>query len=105
MQTSAPATPVWSAASLRWALLGCLTLLLLPAPSRSQAVWPPANLTKPSVGVVTAARSLSPCPLPPVSAYSLQTNFRKYLVTWPTPGSTATEDWPEYFPEDEEDLG
>jgi hypothetical protein len=105
MKTSARTTSAWSAAGLRWALLGCLTLLLLPAPARSQAAWPPVKLAKSSVGVATSARSLSPCPLPPVSAYSLQTDLCKYLETWPTPGSTATEDWPEYFPEDEEDLG
>jgi hypothetical protein len=46
----------------------------------------------------------SQCPLPPASVFFLQTNFRKYLETWPTPGSTATEAWPEYIPEDEEDL-
>ena len=46
----------------------------------------------------------SQCPLPPASVFSLQTNFRKYLETWPTPGSTATEDWPEYIPEDEDNL-
>jgi hypothetical protein len=46
----------------------------------------------------------SQCPLPPASVFFLQTNFRKYLETWPTPGSTATETWPEYIPEDEEDL-
>ena len=46
----------------------------------------------------------SRCPLPPASVFSLQTNFRKYLETWPTPGSTATEDWPEYIPEDEDNL-
>jgi hypothetical protein len=40
------------------------------------------------------------CPLPPASAFSLQTNLRRYLETWPTPGSTATEAWPEYVPED-----
>jgi hypothetical protein len=104
MQTPARTTPAWSAAGLRWALLGCLTLLLLPAPARSQAVRPPVDLTKSSVGAAASARFLSPCPLPPASAYSLQTNFRQYLATWPTPGATATEDWPEYFPEDEEDL-
>jgi hypothetical protein len=43
-------------------------------------------------------------PLPPVSVFCLQTNFRKYLETWPTPGSTATRDWPEYIPDDEENL-
>jgi hypothetical protein len=46
----------------------------------------------------------SQCPLPPASAFILQTNFRKYLETWPTPGSTATGDWPEYIPEDEDNL-
>jgi hypothetical protein len=44
------------------------------------------------------------CPLPPASVFSLQTNFRKYLETWPAPGSTATGDWPEYIPEDEDNL-
>ena len=48
---------------------------------------------------------LSPqCPLPPGSVFILPTNFRKYLETWPTPGSTATGDWPEYIPEDEDNL-
>jgi hypothetical protein len=46
----------------------------------------------------------SRCPLPPASVFSLQTNFRKYLETWPTPGATATGDWPEYIPEDEDNL-
>jgi hypothetical protein len=46
----------------------------------------------------------SQCPLPPASVFFLQTNFRKYLETWPTPGSTATGDWPEYIPEDEDNL-
>jgi hypothetical protein len=46
----------------------------------------------------------SQCPLPPASVFSLQTQFRKYLETWPTPGSTTTEDWPEYIPEDGEDV-
>jgi hypothetical protein len=44
------------------------------------------------------------CPLPPASAFHLQTNLRKYLETWPTPGSTTTEAWPEYIPEDGEDV-
>jgi len=46
----------------------------------------------------------SQCPLPPASVFSLQTKFRKYLETWPTPGSTTTEAWPEYVPEDGEDV-
>ena len=44
------------------------------------------------------------CPLPPASAFSLQTNLRRYLETWPTPGSTTSEAWPEYVPEDGEDV-
>ena len=44
------------------------------------------------------------CPLPPASAFHLQTNLRKYLETWPTPGSTVSEAWPEYVPEDGEDV-
>ena len=38
--------------------------------------------------------------MPPAagSVFSLQTNLRKYLETWPTPGSTSTEAWPEYVP-------
>jgi hypothetical protein len=44
------------------------------------------------------------CPLPPASAFHLQTNLRKYLETWPTPGSTTSEAWPEYVPEDGEDV-
>ena len=46
----------------------------------------------------------SQCPLPPAFVFILQTNFRKYLETWPTPGATATGDWPEYIPEDEDNL-
>ena len=52
----------------------------------------------------TSGWLLSQCPLPPASIFFLQTNFRKYLETWPTPGSTATGDWPEYIPEDEDNL-
>ena len=52
-----------------------------------------------------ASRWLSPQgPLPSASVFILPTNFRKYLETWPTPGSTATGDWPEYIPEDKDNL-
>ncbi len=44
------------------------------------------------------------CPLPPASVFHLQTNLRKYLETWPTPGSTTSEAWPEYVPEDGEEV-
>jgi hypothetical protein len=41
---------------------------------------------------------------PPASAFALQTNLRKYLDTWPTPGATATDDWPEYVRESDQEL-
>jgi hypothetical protein len=44
------------------------------------------------------------CPLPPASAFHLQTHLRKYLETWPAPGSQATDAWPEYISEDGEDV-
>jgi hypothetical protein len=51
--------------------------------------WPPADLNS---------------PLPPTSAFALQTNLRQYLETWPNPGATATEDWPEYVGESDQEL-
>jgi hypothetical protein len=45
------------------------------------------------------------CPLPPASAFSLQTNLRKYLETWPTPGATVARGEPAGNWEfDEDDL-
>jgi hypothetical protein len=44
------------------------------------------------------------CPLAPASAFSLQDHLRKYLETWPTPGSTGREEWPEDAGDSEEDL-
>lgn len=44
------------------------------------------------------------CPLPPASAFGLQTNLRRYLETWPTPGTTFTDECPEYVGESDEDL-
>jgi hypothetical protein len=46
----------------------------------------------------------SPWPPASASAFALQTNLRKYLDTWPTPGATATEDWPEYVGESDQEL-
>jgi hypothetical protein len=43
-------------------------------------------------------------PLPPASAFGLQTNLRRYLKTWPTPGTTATDACPEYVGDSDEDL-
>lgn len=104
MKTVCRSKPAWLAAGLRFVLLGLVTLLLLPAPARSQSALPPEDLKKPPDGVITSGRRPSRCPLPPASAFTLQTNLRKYLETWPTPGSTVTEAWPEYIPEDGEGV-
>jgi hypothetical protein len=104
MKTVCRSKPAWLAAALRFVLLGLVALALLSAPARSQSAWPPEDLRKMPDGAITSGRRPSGCPLPPVSAFSLQTNLRKYLETWPTPGSTATEAWPEYVPEDREGV-
>ncbi len=39
-------------------------------------------------------QTTSQSPLPPASAFALQTNLCKYLDNWPTPGTTATRDEP-----------
>ena len=110
---------VWRPAGLSFILLGLITLLLFPATARGQSGWGPGVpqpsrqlASRPASGFqqnlpiepATSGWLSSRCPLPPASVFSLQTNFRKYLETWPTPGSTATEDLPEYIPEDEDHL-
>jgi len=74
--------------------------------ARTQVAGLPASGINQNVTVRPASLGRIPwrCPLPPASAFHLQTNLRKYLETWPTPGSTTTEPWPEYVPEDGEDL-
>jgi hypothetical protein len=75
-------------------------------PARTQVASRPATGFHQNLAVLPAAsiwRS-SRSPLPPASAFHLQTNLRQYLETWPTPGSTTTEAWPEYVPEDGEDI-
>ena len=94
----------WPAIALRFILPGLIALLLLAAPGHSASGPPPgpgANQGKLASGRGSAS---SQCPLPPASVFSLQTNLRKYLETWPTPGSTATEAWPEYVPEAGEEV-
>jgi hypothetical protein len=75
-------------------------------PARSQVASLPAPGFHQNLAVLPAASVWRPsrCPLPPASAFHLQTNLRMYLETWPAPGSTATEAWPEYVPEDGEDV-
>jgi hypothetical protein len=94
----------WPAIVLRIVLPGLMALLLLAAPGHSASSplpGPGPNQGKPGWRWGPAS---SPCPLPPASVFFLQTNLRKYLETWPTPGSTSTEAWPEYVPEDGEEL-
>jgi hypothetical protein len=43
-------------------------------------------------------------PLPPASAFGLQTNLRRYLEAWPTPGTAVTDDCPEYVGGSDDDL-
>ena len=75
-------------------------------PARPQVASRPASGFHQDVTVRPAALGRLPrrCPLPPASAFHLQTNLRQYLETWPTPGSTTSEAWPEYVPEDGEDV-
>jgi hypothetical protein len=79
-------------------------------PGQHLACPPVASLTPPGIHQDVTVRPAIPgrlpwrCPLPPASAFHLQTNLRKYLETWPTPGATTTEAWPEYVPEDGEDV-
>jgi hypothetical protein len=103
VKTVCRAKPAWLAAGPCFILLGLIALLLLAAPARGQDLWPHENLKMPD-GLIKSGWLPSQCPLPPASVFFLQTNLRKYLETWPTPGSTTTEAWPEYVPEDGEDL-
>ena len=103
MKTAILENPAWLAPGLRFLLLGLVTLLLLCAPARGQSLWPQENLKMPD-GLIKSDWPLFGPPLPPASVFSLQTNLRKYLETWPTPGSTTAEAWPEYVPEDGENL-
>ena len=97
---------VWRAAGLSFILLGFITLLLLPATARGQSGWGPGVLqaSHPKASEVSRQNLAPPDLRLPAPVFFLQTNFRKYLETWPTPGSTATEAWPEYFAEDGEDV-
>jgi hypothetical protein len=90
-------------------------VLGLAASRRENLARPPVRtllVTRPASGFhqnlavlpATSVWRLSKCPLPPASAFHLQTNLRQYLETWPTPGSTTTDAWPEYVPEDGEDV-
>jgi hypothetical protein len=107
-------------ASRRLILVGLLAPLLLTAAASGQSAWPPPIpkfiQPAPSAPEAAPARQARPQDLaklhfnlqksarPPASAFALQTNLRKYLDTWPTPGATATDDWPEYVGESDQEL-
>jgi hypothetical protein len=82
--------------------------LTKPPPDLQPAAGPPA----PTPVVVQPASSFhqqfhfkpAATGLPPASAFALQTDLRKYLDTWPTPGATTTDDWPEYVGESDQEL-
>jgi hypothetical protein len=57
-----------------------------------------ASFTTPSVGEPLASRwwqTVSPSPFPPASVFALQTDARKYLEAWPSPGTTVAKDGPQ----------
>jgi hypothetical protein len=118
------------AASLRVILLGLMVPLLLTATAFGQCGWP-APVKKALVPIRFDQRAVpdspgpSPSaakargdlgepsdrhpstpnsPLPPASAFTLQTNLRQYLETWPTPGTKVTDDCPEYVGESDSEL-
>jgi hypothetical protein len=109
MKTVPRAKSPWSAHALRFVLPGLIALLLLAAPGHGASNPPSAVPQPPEPGANNGkpgwrrGPARSQCPLPPASVFSWQTNLRKYLEAWPTPGSTTTEDWPEYIPEDGEE--
>jgi hypothetical protein len=83
---------------LRFILLGVITLLWFSSMAQAQSGWPTPFQTTPRfhtdlVGKPFASRWWQTnfrSPLPPASAFALQTNLRKYLDTWPTPGATVS---------------
>ena len=80
-----PRQPVNPAASVRLA-------------DRSQVIaLTTASFTTALVGEPSASRwwqTASQSPLPPASAFALQTDLGKYLEAWPTPGTTVAKDEP-----------
>ena len=104
MQTVCRSKPAWLAPALRFVFPGLAALLLLPAPARCQSAWPPGDFRQTPGGLIASGSRPDRCPLPPVSAFTLQANLHKYLEAWPTPGSTITQAWPDSIPEDEADV-
>ena len=106
------------AASRLLILLGLLAPLLFTAAGQSAWPTPSPKFFHPTASGPGAAPAhqarlrelaqlhpgLHPPSGPPVSAFRLQTDHRKYLETWPTPGATAADDWPEYVGESDQEL-
>jgi len=108
-----------SAVRHQFILPGLIALLLFSSPALGQPPGLPAPEQSPILGdpgqePVTVLKHYRPaphltlsspwCPLPPASVFALHTNLRKYLETWPTPGATAGDDWPEYIAEADADF-
>jgi hypothetical protein len=74
--------------------------------ARTQVASLPDSGMHPDVTVRPAILGRLPqrCPLPPASVFHLHIDLRRYLETWPAPGSTVGAAWPEYVPEDGEDV-
>ena len=106
----AATTPL--AAGLRLVLLVALLLVSSPARGQSGQLAPvpsdsPSGLRQdlgPRLSASGWERVSRQCPLPFASVFGFQDHLRKYRETWPTPGSTGTEDWPEYVAEDDDAL-
>ncbi|MGA9755771.1 MAG: hypothetical protein WBV23_11590 [Desulfobaccales bacterium] len=102
------------AAGLRVVLSGLIALLLVSSTARGQSGQLPPDPVDPPSGFhqdLSAQLSASgwgrvsrQCPLPPASVFGLQNHLRLYRETWPTQGSTGTEDWPEYVAEADDAL-
>lgn len=99
----APSDP--EAAPARQARPQNLAKLHLDLQQSAGAPAPPPVAGRPAAGL---HKRFGPEPAasgwPPASASTLQPNIRKYLDTWPTPGATATDDWPEYVGESDQEL-
>jgi hypothetical protein len=102
------------AAGLRLVFSGLIALLLVSSPARGQSgqlapvpVKQPSGFHQDLWAQLSASgwgRLSRQCPLPPASVFGLQNHLRMYRETWPTPGSTGSEDWPEYVAEADDAL-
>ncbi len=98
------AKPAPLASCRRFLLLGSVALLLLCVPARGeQFPWVPEGPGQTPHRLSKVDPQPSRRLMSSLSVFSRQPHLRKYLDTWPTPGVTACEDWPEYIPEEGEE--